>query len=50
MDMDRCCEVTSMVYTDIMTFPRSTAADCMYFEVGGKIVVKTMVSEPFWAV
>ena len=24
MDMDRCCEVTSMVYTDIMTFPRST--------------------------
>ena len=23
-DMDRCCEVTSMVYTDIVTFPRST--------------------------
>ena len=24
MDMDRCWEVTSMVYTDIVTFPRST--------------------------
>ena len=24
MDMDRCCEVTSMVYTDIVTFPGST--------------------------
>ena len=24
MDMDRCCEVTSMLYTDIVTFPRST--------------------------
>ena len=24
MDMNRCWEVTSMVYTDIMTFPRST--------------------------
>ena len=24
LDRDRCCEVTSMVYTDIVTFPRST--------------------------
>ena len=24
MDMDRCCEVTPMVYTDIVTIPRST--------------------------
>ena len=24
MDMDRCREVTSIVYTDIVTFPRST--------------------------
>ena len=24
MDMERCCEVTSMVYTDIVTVPRST--------------------------
>ena len=24
MDMDRCWEVTSMVYTDIVTFPRLT--------------------------
>ena len=24
MDMVRCCEVTSMVYTNIVTFPRST--------------------------
>ena len=24
MDMDRCWEVTSMVYTDIVIFPRST--------------------------
>ena len=24
MDMDKCWEVTSMVYTDIVTFPRST--------------------------
>ena len=30
MDMDRCWEVTSMVYTDIVTFPRSTEV------VGGK--------------
>ena len=22
----------------------------LYFEVGGKIIVKTMVSEPFWAI
>ena len=24
MEMDRCWEVTSMVYTDTVTFPRST--------------------------
>ena len=24
MDMDRCCEVTPIVYTDIATIPRST--------------------------
>ena len=24
MDMDRCCEVKFMAYTDIVTFPRST--------------------------
>ena len=24
MDMDKCCEVISMVYTDIVTVPRST--------------------------
>ena len=24
MDMNRCWEVTAMVYTDIVTFPRST--------------------------
>ena len=24
MDMDRLCEVTYMVYTDIVTFPRSS--------------------------
>ena len=26
VDTDRCCEVTSMVYTDIVTFPSSTEA------------------------
>ena len=24
MDMDRCCEMTPIVYTDIVTIPRST--------------------------
>ena len=27
MDMDRCNEVTSMVYTDIVSFPRSSEFD-----------------------
>ena len=31
MDMDRCWEATSMVYTDIVTFPRSTEVNDLWW-------------------
>ena len=31
MDMDRCCEVTPMVYTDIVTIPRSSEVNDLWW-------------------
>ena len=48
MDMDRCCEVTYMVYTDIVTFPRSTEVIRGQWPFSGFCVSRGNLRRIFW--